>query len=158
MRPKKYPVKLTEEQKEFLDNFVNTGVRSARQITRARILLLSSGGKSDNFICEALQVDSATVFRLRRSFCKEGLESALYDNPRPGQPRKFSASDEEKIVALVCSDPPEGRKRWTIELITEEVEKRKVTPIAPSREKIRLILVNHKLKPWRKKNVVCAET
>ena len=82
-----------------------------------------------------------------------GLEDAVYGYVAPGKPRLLSESEEAKIVALACSDPPEGRSRWTTELLAiEAVERGYVARVG--RETVRLVLKNHGLKPWREKNVV----
>jgi len=81
------------------------------------------------------------------------LEEALCDRPRSGQPGKFTDKQKEKIVAMVCSRPPNGCNRWTVRIIAEESKRRGLTSRI-SRESVRLILQSHQLKPWREKNVV----
>ena len=82
-----------------------------------------------------------------------GLERALYERPRPGKAALLDAQQRQRIVALACGPPPEGRARWTVRLLTEEVVKRKLVPRV-GRETIRVLLESHDLKPWREKNVV----
>ena len=82
-----------------------------------------------------------------------GLERALYERARPGKAAVLDAQHRQRIVALVCGPPPEGRARWTVRLLTEEVVKRKLVPRV-GRETIRVLLESHDLKPWREKNVV----
>jgi hypothetical protein len=72
------------------------------------------------------------------------LHGALYEKQRPGA---------AEVLPMVCSDPPEGRARWTVRLVAEEAVKRKLVP-AIGRETIRILLLHHDLKPWREKNVV----
>ena len=81
------------------------------------------------------------------------MDAALTEDERSGVPAKISASDEQRIVALVCSPAPEGRGRWTVRLLVEEALKRKVVK-SIGRERMRVILRDHELKPWREKNVV----
>jgi putative transposase len=81
------------------------------------------------------------------------LERALYERPRPGHAELLGASDKQRIIAMVCSQPPEGRARWTVRLVAEEAVKRKLVPRV-GRETIRILLESHDLKPWREKNVV----
>ena len=88
---------------------------------------------------------------------KSGLERALYDKQRPGAQSLLDTKQRQRIIAMVCSDPPEGRARWTVRLIAEEVVKRKLVPKV-GRETIRVLLLSHDVKPWRKKNVVGART
>ena len=82
-----------------------------------------------------------------------GLEAALYERQRPGAAAVLDTSQKQRIIAMVCSDPPEGRARWTVRLVAQEAVKRKLVPRV-GRETIRILLQDHDLKPWREKNVV----
>ena len=119
---KKYVVKLTTEDKEYLQNFVSKGKRSAREFQRAWILLLADKGKTDREISELLNVSRRTVKRIRTRYFHDGL-NPIYDKPGPGQPKKLSSSQEAQIIAIACSDAPEGRERWTLELLGKEAIK-----------------------------------
>jgi transposase len=119
-------VKLTETERQKLQELVRKGENKARVITRARILLLSDQGWDDQKVADALQVGRATVERIRRRAVRESVEIALVDRPRPGSERKLNAKQEAQLVAIACSDPPPGRKRWTIRLLVEEVVKQGV--------------------------------
>jgi hypothetical protein len=81
-----------------------------------------------------------------------GLERALYERPRPGAAEVLDDSQKQRLIAMVCSSPPEGRSRWTVRLVAEEAVKRKLVPRV-GRETIRVLLLSHDLKPWREKNV-----
>ena len=81
------------------------------------------------------------------------MERALYDASRPGAARALDGEQRQRIIAVACSQPPSGRARWTVRLLTEEVIKRKLVPRV-GRETIRVLLESHELKPWREKNVV----
>ena len=105
-------------------------------------------------VAPATTASRATIGRIRTRFRTRGLDAALTEDPRSGVPAKISASDEQRIVALVCSSPPEGRSRWTVRLLAQEAVKRKVVK-SIKRERVRVILQDHELKPWREKNVVC---
>ena len=83
----------------------------------------------------------------------EGLERALFERPRPGAKPLLTPSEGQRIIAMVCADPPAGQARWTIQLIAEQAVKRKLVPRV-GRETIRILLAHHDLKPWREKNVV----
>jgi len=120
-RSKKYVVRLTEEQRRYLLEKVRKGEGKARELTRARILLLASEDKLDKFVAEALQVSEQTVRNIRKRFCEEGLEAALKDRPRPGAKPKLDAKGEAFLVALACSEPPEGRERWTMRLLADRL-------------------------------------
>ena len=119
-------LKLTEKERQKLQELVRKGENKARVITRARLLLLSDQGWDDQKIADALQIGRATVERIRRRAVREGVEIALVDRPRPGSERKLNAQQEAQLVAIACSDPPPGRKRWTIRLLVEEVVKQGV--------------------------------
>src|SRR5260370_27437225 len=79
-----------------------------------------------------------------------GLDRALYEKERPGAAAVLEDSQKQRIIAMVCSDPPEGRARWTVRLVVEEAVKRKLVPRV-GRETIRILLLHHDLKPWRGK-------
>ena len=96
------------------------------------------------------EVTPRTVINICQYYESGGLESALNDDPRPGQPPKFDDRIKSHIVAMICSEPPDGFDRWTLELIKEEAEKRKITD-GISKEAARLILKEHDLKPWQYK-------
>jgi hypothetical protein len=84
---------------------------------------------------------------------EEGLDRALWDRQRPGAAAALDDSQGQRIIAMVCSDPPQGHARWTVRLVAEEAVKRKLVPKV-GRETIRVLLLHHDLKPWREKNVV----
>jgi transposase len=98
-------------------------------------------------------VAAKTVRAIARRYEEEGLESALYEKPRPGKQRALDIGQSQRIIAMVCGSAPEGQARWTVRLIAEEAVKRKLTPQV-GRETIRVLLESHELKPWREKNVV----
>src|SRR5260370_27374058 len=84
---------------------------------------------------------------------RRGLERALYEKQWPGAAEVLEDSQKQRIIAMVCSEPPEGRARWTVRLVVEEAVKRKLGPRV-GRETIRILLLHHDLKPWRETNVV----
>ena len=108
-------------------------------------------------VAENVGVARKTVRAIARRFEAEGLESALHEKPRPGKERTLNTAHSQRIVAMVCGSPPEGRARWSVRLIAEEAARRKLAP-AVSRETIRILLQSHDLKPWREKNVVRRRT
>src|SRR6267378_2949980 len=83
----------------------------------------------------------------------EGLESALHEKPRPGKRRALDVGQSQRIIAMVCGSPPQGRGRWSVRLIAEEAVKRRLAPRV-GRETIRILLQGHELKPWREKKLV----
>jgi len=118
-------INLTEGEEEFLKEFTSKGTKSARSIKRAYVLLLANKGEIEEKIAEILYISRATVSNIKRRYREEGLESALNEKPRSGQPKKYTELHEAEIIALACTSPPEGRKRWTLELLTEELRKKK---------------------------------
>ncbi len=154
---KKFRVHLTEEDGDFLKRFTSTGKRSARKFLRAMILLLSDKGKTDEEISEILDISTCTVQRTRQKYVTDGLDMALNELPRPGQPRKLSSSQEQQIIAIACSTAPEGRSHWTLELLRKEAINRGIVDEI-SKEPIRILLKEHNVKPWKKKDVVHSRT
>jgi transposase len=118
---RKEKLELTEMERQKLQELVRKGENKARVLTRARLLLLSDQGWDDQRVADALQIGRATVERIRRRAVRDSVEAALVDRPRPGSERKLNAKQEAQLVAIACSDPPPGRKRWTIRLLVEAV-------------------------------------
>lgn len=122
-----YKVDLTAEERESLLQLTRRGKPSARKVNRARILLKADEGIKDEEIANALEIGRATVERVRKRFVLEGLEGALNEHPRPGRARKLSGRGEAHFVALVCSQAPEGHKRWTLRLLADKVVELELT-------------------------------
>ena len=132
-------MKLSRSEIVFLRAFKSSGKRSQREYDRANILLLLYKGKKDAEIVDFLEVERTTVWRTRRRYLEEGLEKSLQEKHRSGQPRKYGPKQEAEIIALACSDPPEGRARWSLELLTEKLSQQKGLG-SINRETIRLML------------------
>ena len=124
---------------EILKKFKQEGKRSLREINRANILLLLDKGKQAIEIADFLDIGRNTVSRTKQKFLREGIKAALEEDFRPGQPKKYKQRDEAEIIALACSDPPEGRERWTVELLTKQAKKKEGLEEI-NRESVRLIL------------------
>ncbi len=119
---KKYVVDLNEQEEKRLEELTTKGKSGARKIRRARILLLANEGLIDEEIARALGAAAVTtVERIRKRFVEEGLEAALSERPRPGAARKLNGHQEAYLVALACSDPPEGKKRWSMQLLADRL-------------------------------------
>jgi transposase len=124
---KRYRVTLTESEREDLRKMVSFGKAAAQKLVRARILLLAdqaAGGasKSDPEIVESLGCGRASVERIRKRFVEDGLEEVL--NPKPSQrvyERKMDGKAEAHLIALACSAAPEGRSRWTLRLLGDQM-------------------------------------
>ncbi len=137
--PKKNQVVLRSDQRTKLLVAVKTGHRKAREILYAHILLKSAQGWTDKQIAQAFDVSIDRVQRTRARFARLGLKAALEERPRPGAPRHLTTEQETHLIALACSQPPEGQARWTIRLLAEEAVKRGiVSGMAP--ETLRQIL------------------
>ncbi len=119
--PKKYRVELSGPQRTQLLQIVKKGRASAREITRAHILLQADAGAADTEIAENLQTSLATVERTRKKFVQQGANQALKDKPRPGAPRKLDGKQTAFLVALACSDPPRGHADWTMQLLADRL-------------------------------------
>jgi transposase len=126
--PKKWKVKLRSDQRKKLLRIVRAGKHKSREILYAHILLKAAKGWSDANIADAFATSTKTVQRTRRRFVEAGLQSALTEEPRPGQPPKLTPEQEILLIALACSTPPAGFQRWTVRLLTSEAIARKIVP------------------------------
>jgi transposase len=124
---KKYRVTLTIEEREALAQRVRSGKGAARMLNHARVLLKADEGDggpglTDAEVADALETGVATVARVRQRFVEHGLEAALVPKPTArAYARKLDGAGEARLVALACSAPPEGRKRWTLGLLAERM-------------------------------------
>ena len=146
-------IKLKAKEKKEIEKILKSKQPVLRVYKRARFLYLVSSGHTHSKAALQVGVCESTGQKICARYRKAGLKEALYDRPRSGQPIKFTDKQKEKIVAMVCSKPPKGCNRWTVQLIAEESKRRGLTSQI-SRESVRLILQSHRLKPWREKNVV----
>ena len=125
--PKKiYIVDLTEEERSKLLDLIKSGKQAGRKLNRARILLLADEGKTDNEIAEALHTGTATVQRTRQRFVAGNLAGALNERRRPGGQKTLNEKGEAVLESLAHSKPPDGRKRWTLELLADRLVQLKV--------------------------------
>ncbi|RMD65787.1 IS630 family transposase [Candidatus Parcubacteria bacterium] len=148
---KKYIVTLTEEERETLLEMLSSGVHSARKLTRARILLKADAGWEDTEISEALDVSVSTIERVRRRFVEEGLEAALNRRPPRREYRyKLDGEQEAHLIALACSQPPQGHGHWSLRLLADQMVKLEYVE-SVSHETVRQTLKRNDLKPWQKK-------
>lgn len=151
-----YRLKVKRKDRQKLEGYLRHGERKARMLRRCRILLLSAQGRSKREISEILGVAPDTVQRIRDRYRQEGLGGIVEDKPRTGRPRVHTDKHVQGVVALACSDPPPGYVRWTERLLVQEACRRKIVPRI-SKTSVGEILRGHRLKPWRKKNVVRAQ-
>jgi len=120
MPKKKYLVTLSDNEREQLEHLLHSGTHATRKVTRARMLLKAAEGWQDSAIAAALAVGRATVERTRQRFVEEGL-AALEERPRPGIQPTRHAPAEARLIAEACSTAPEGRQRWTLQLLADRV-------------------------------------
>jgi hypothetical protein len=121
----KYYVELSAEERQELEALIRAGNAPARTQTRVRILLLSDRSqakpKTGKEIASALLCAPPTVANIRRKYSEGGIAKALYDRPRPGQAPKITGEIEAQLITLACSRPPEGRARWTLQLLADKL-------------------------------------
>jgi len=146
----RYRVDLSQAERNELGALVSGGKLPVRRLKRMQILLAADAGVADEAIAAAVQTSGSTIYRTKKRFVEISLEAALSEAPRPGAARKLSGKQEVQLVALACSDPPQGCARWTLKLLAnalvEVIEHQSV-----SRETIRRRLDDNDLKPWQKK-------
>jgi transposase len=146
----RYRVELSEAERTELKAMLKGGRHAARKLKRAQILLAADAGVLDEDIAIGVGVGGSTVYRTKRRFVEANLDGALREEPRPGAARKLSGQEEALLVAITCSSPPEGRARWTLELLADEMV-RLTEHEGLSRETVRRRLAANELKPWRQK-------
>src|SRR6516225_7684119 len=141
------------DQKE-LHKLLSSGIQPVRVVLRALALLHLADGATAPATATALKKLTAKAVRsVAHRYLEGGLERALYEKQRPGATAVLEPAHKQRVVAMVCTEPPEGQARWTVRLIAQEAVKRKLVPRV-GRETIRILLQSHELKPWRGKNVV----
>lgn len=128
----KYVVRLTQEERQELEALVKRGKVAAERRRRSQILLKADAGAegsglTDQEVASALDVGVATVHRIRQAYVEEGLQDALSRKPTAGhRPRKLDGEGEARLIAVACSPAPEGRERWTLELLADKLVELKV--------------------------------
>jgi transposase len=124
---KKYPVILSDTERDDLNHLIVSGTAPARKLTHARILLKADegsegGGWVDEKVADAVESSQPTVARIRRQYFEEGLEAALNRGPPKREYyRKLDGEQEARLVALACSEPPEGQARWSLRLLADRL-------------------------------------
>ena len=142
MARKRIEVKLTQDEHESLSTYVTRGQKSAREINRARILLLANDGLKDQDIEKVLGVSRVTIYNMRKKYQSKGVQhilDVLQDEPRGGRPMKFDSKIEAQVTMIACSAPPQGAARWTLHLIAEKLIKLDMVDTI-SHESVRSIL------------------
>jgi len=150
-RKRNNPVSLSKEDRGKLEGLIAGGYAPARQLTHARILLKADEGEDapheasswpHTKIADALQISRSTVARVHERFAREGLEAALlHRRPKATKPKKLDGEQEAHLIALACSEPPKGKKRWSVRLLAE-----RFVELECAEEPIFRELVRHTLK------------
>ena len=146
----RYRVELNEGERAQLTALLSGGKHAARKLKRAQILLAADAGIGDEAIADSISVGGSTVYRTKRRFVEGNLDLALSEEARPGAVRKLSGKETALLVATVCSSPPQGRKRWTLDLLAGQMVQL-TEHEGLSRETVRRRLAEDDLKPWLRK-------
>jgi len=146
-------IEVTAKDRKVLRKLLSGGVQQVRVVLRAVALSQLAQGVSAPRIASVIPLTPQAIRKVGHRYQAGGLERALYEKQRPGAAEVLEEGQKQRIIAMVCSDPPEGRARWTVRLVVEEAVKRRLVPRV-GRETIRVLLLHHDLKPWREKNVV----
>src|SRR5438132_11571076 len=144
-----YRVELSQAERGEVTAMLSKGKSAARKLKRAQILLAADAGRSDEEIARTVAVSGSSVYRTKRRFVEGNLERALSEEPRPGAERKLTGKEEALLVATACANPPQGRARWTLELLADAMVKL-TEHKSLSHETVRRRLAENGLKPWRK--------
>ena len=152
-RSKNFNIRLMTKEKTAIAGIMRKGNVNARVLTRAHILRQLARGDAPSTVAENLNITANTVRNVAHRYIAGVLDDAVFDQPRPGQAPLLDTKQKQRIIAMVCADPPPGRARWTLHLIADEACRMKIVS-SISHETVRRLLQEHDLKPWREKNVV----
>ena len=147
------PIKIKSKDLTQIGQLLRGGIQQVRVVLRALVLQQLARGLTAPQVAQTVPLTPKSIRQIAHRYNSNGLERALYEKQRPGAKQILTDSQKQRIVAMVCSSPPEGLARWTVRLVAEEAVKRKLVPDV-GRETIRILLQSHDLKPWREKNVV----
>jgi transposase len=150
-------IEVAPKDQQELRQMLTGGVQQVRVVLRVLALLQLAAGLTPRQVARLVQFTPQAVRKIAHRYRIGGLERALFESARPGAAEVLDTAQKQRIIAMVCSEPPEGHARWTVRLVTEQAVKRKLVPRV-GRETIRMLLQSHDLKPWREKNVVRRRT
>lgn len=145
---KKWSIHLTADERSELENIVTKGKSSARVIRRAQTLLLANEKKQNREISSLLRCSEPSVYNTKRAYCEHGLRQALNEKARSGRPEKLVGKSKAHLIALACSEPPEGRSCWTMQLLANRCVTLELTD-SISDETIRRTLKKTKSNPGK---------
>jgi putative transposase len=146
-------VKVSAEDQKQLRQLLRAGIQQVRVVLRALALEQLSAGLTAPAVAKMVHLTPQAVRRIGHRYKRSGLPGALHERPGRGAEQLLDGPQKQRIIAMVCSQPPEGYARWTVRLVAEQAVKRKLVPQV-GRETVRVLLLSHDLKPWREKNVV----
>jgi transposase len=146
-------IDVASKDRKALAKLLSGGVQQVRVVLRALALLQLAKGVSAPRIANVVPLTPQAIRNIGRRYQQGGLDSALFEKHRPGAAQVLDTSQKQRIIAMVCADPPEGHARWTVRLVAQEAVKRRLAPRV-GRETVRILLQHHDLRPWREKNVV----
>ncbi len=142
-------IKIKSSDLVRIEEILRSGVEQVRVVLRALAIRQLAQGFAAPQVARALPLTAKAIRQIAHRYDSGGLDRALYDRQRPGAKPLLDESQKQRVVAMVCGKPPEGRARWTVRLVAEEAVRRKLVP-RMGRETIRVLLRNQDLKPWRK--------
>jgi hypothetical protein len=149
-------IQLSRADRKQVGELLSGGVQPVRTVIRALALRQMDQGQSTVQAGSAVGISAKAAWQIGKHFFEGGLQRAIYDAARPGQKPLLDSEQGQRIIAMGCGPPPEGRARWTVRLIAEEAVKRKlVEQVSPAT--VHILLQRHDLKLWREKNVVRGE-
>jgi hypothetical protein len=149
-------IQLSRADRKQVGELLSGGVQPVRTVIRALVLRQMDQGQSTVQAGSAVGISAKAAWQIGKHYLEGGLQRAIYDAARPGQKPLLDTEQGQRIIAMVCGPPPEGRARWTVRLIAEEAVKRKlVEQVSPAT--VHILFQRHDLKPWREKNVVRGE-
>ena len=151
---KRLHIELPRRDRQQLNEILSGGLQPVRTVLRALALRQMDGGQGTPEVARNLGLSAKAVWQIGRRYLEGGLERALFEAPRPGKSPVLDQEQRQRVIAVACSPPPEGRARWTVRLLDRRSDVRRKLVPRVGRESIRILLESHDLKPWREKNVV----
>lgn len=152
MPPQKYKVNLSKAERVRLQELIQTEAPRNRRVKHAKILLESDLGKSAAKVADWVGVGHSTVERTRQRYAEGGIEAALHDKPRPGGKAKLDGKQQALIVALACSDTPDGQERWSMQMLADKIVELGLVKQPVSHDTIGRVLKKMNLNPGSKNN------
>jgi|SRR5579864_7334270 len=154
MPVRKYVVSLSREERSALEELIQHEAPRSRRVKHAKILLQSDLGQSAAKVADWVRVGHSTVERTRQRYAEEGLEAALNDKPRPGGTPKLDGVQQAFVIALACSETPNGQERWSMQMLADKIVALGVVAEPVSHDTVRRVLKKTRLNRGLKNNGV----